>query len=167
MKKLIFILISLLVVSCGKKQTEVSEKRLLQDTLQKIDSINAHRTKYNDSIRALNSQNRYRDYSGTHQFSHSEINKTGTVKFTKIGRDEYKLSGKISSGINSVEISGVGELVTEKYLNFDGKIIQKIDGTTYVRNKKTSFKDEKKGNFWRLQDKVNSDGFVDYIDIYF
>ena len=33
--------------------------------------------------------------------------------------------------------------------------------------KKTTFFDEGKGNFWRLQDKINGSGFVDYIDIYF
>lgn len=161
------VLLAATALSCGKKSSEEKAQKELADTLRKIDSINAYRAKYNDSIRELNRRNLYRDYSGNHRFKHSEIDAEGSVKFSNTGRDEYELSGSIISGKNSVQISGKAELVTEKYLNFEGKITQKINGKTYERNRKTSFKNEGKGNFWRLQDKVNSDGFVEYIDIYF
>ena len=52
-------------------------------------------------------------------------------------------------------------------MNFDGEITQKINGTVFERTAKTTFFDEGKGKFWRLQNKVNGSGFVDYIDIYF
>lgn len=164
-KRLPLFLLLALTFSCKKNAEHETQK--LKDTLRIIDSINAVRTKYNDSIRILNHNNIYKDLSGSHKFTHSEIGKSGNVNFKKIGRDEYEISGNIKLNDNYVEIKGIGELVTEKYLNFDGKIIQKINGTPYERTKKTSFTNEGKGSFWRLQNKVNGDGFVDYIDIHF
>ena len=70
------------------------------------------------------------------------------------------------SGKNTLEIKGSVKRVSEKHLNFEGIITQKINGTTYIRSKKTTFFDEGKGKFWRLQNKINDAGFVDYIDIY-
>lgn len=61
-------------------------------------------------------------------------------------------------------------MVSEEFLNFTGKITQSIQendgGKIDVRTKKTSF--AKKGNarFWRLQNRVNSSGFTDNIDIF-
>jgi len=91
----------------------------------------------------------------------------GTTKFEKTGRDEYSVSGKAGSGKNTLTIEGKISRISEKHLNFEGKITQNIQGEKYTRTKKTTFLDEGKGKFWRLQDKVNSSGFVDYIDIYF
>lgn len=165
MKKLI-LLLSLSLISCNKN-IEKYEQKKLANTLRVIDSINAARTVYNDSIRALNSQNRYRDLTGRHRFTHSEIPASGTVRFTKNGRDQYKVSGKASSGNDFVEINGDLKVVTMQYLNFEGVINQKINGTAFRRTSKTSFKDEKKGPYWRLQNKKGGEGFVEYIDIHF
>ncbi len=52
-------------------------------------------------------------------------------------------------------------------LNFEGVIKQKINGTAFRRTSKTSFKNEKKGPYWRLQNKKGGEGFVEYIDIHF
>ncbi|SFI40889.1 hypothetical protein [Halpernia frigidisoli] len=58
------------------------------------------------------------------------------------------------------------KLVSEDYMNLDGEIIQKIaqDGKQFTRKENNTFK--KEGKVWRLQNKVNGSGFVDYIDIY-
>ncbi len=166
MKKIPLIIAVLALASCNKN-AEKYETQRLQDTLRIIDSINASRMAYNDSIRALNNKNIYRDLSGSHKITHSEISGSGTVNFVKTGRDEYEVSGSISSGKNKLQINGNIELVTEKYLNFEGKIKQTINGKSFNRTKKTSFKDEKTGPYWRLQNKIGADGFVEYIDIHF
>jgi hypothetical protein len=51
-------------------------------------------------------------------------------------------------------------------MNLDGKIIQNIqqDGAEFTRKENNTFK--KEGKYWRLQNKLNGAGFVDYIDIY-
>lgn len=166
MKKLIPLILFATLISC--KKTTVSENRELKDTLSKIDSINSARTQYNDSIKALNDKNRFGDLSGTHALKYSSdggATLNGGINFNKTGRDLYEVSGNARSGNNILDINGTIKRVSEKHLNFEGKISQKINGSTYNRTKKTTFLDEGKGKFWRLQDKVNGEGFVDYIDI--
>lgn len=168
MKKNILILCSILLFSCSKKEGESTNTQ--SDSTKIIDSINAVRSQINDSIKLKNEQNRFSDLSGKHQlkFSSDAISSfTGSAKFEKIGRDAYSVSGKAVSGKNTLTIEGKISRVSDKHLNFEGKIDQKIQGEKYTRTKKTTFFDEGKGKFWRLQDKVNSSGFVDYIDIYF
>ena len=168
MKKNILILCGILLISCSKKEGEIANSQ--SDSTKIIDSINAVRSQINDSIKLKNSQNHFANLSGNHRlkFSSDEISSlTGTANFEKTGRDEYSVSGKAVSGSNTLEIEGKITRVSEKHLNFEGKISQNIQGEKYTRTKKTTFLDEGKGNFWRLQDKVNGSGFVDYIDIYF
>lgn len=165
MKRMV-LLLCVTLLSCNEN-IEKYEQKKLADTLRVIDSINAARTVYNDSIRTLNSKNRYRDLSGYHRFTHSDIPASGKIIFTKNGRDEYNVSGKISSGNDFVEINGDVKVVTLQYLNFNGVIDQKVNGKKFRRTAKTSFKDEKKGPFWRLQDKVDGQGFLEYVDIHF
>ena len=168
MKKNILILCSILLLSCSKKEGEFTNTK--SDSSKIIDSLNAVRSQINDSIKLKNEQNRFADLSGNHQlkFSSDAISSfTGSAKFEKIGRDEYSVSGKAASGKNTLTIEGKISPVSDKHLNFEGKINQNIQGEKYTRTKKTTFFDEGKGKFWRLQDKVNSSGFVDYIDIYF
>lgn len=168
MKKLIPIIIFAALISC--KKTTTSENNELKDTLAKIDSINAARTKYNDSIKTLNDKNRFADISGTHALkylSDDGVSLNGGINFNKSGRDSYEVSGNAKSGSNTLKIKGNIKRVSEKHLNFEGEISQNINGSAYKRTKKTTFLDEGKGKFWRLQDKVNGDGFVDYIDISF
>ena len=168
MKKNILILCSILLFSCSKKEGESINTQ--SDSSKIIDSLNAVRSQINDSIKLKNEQNRFADLSGNHQlkFSSDAISSiTGSAQFEKIGRDEYSVSGKAVSGKNTLTIEGKISRVSDKHLNFEGKINQNIQGEKYTRTKKTTFFDEGKGKFWRLQDKVNSSGFVDYIDIYF
>ena len=168
MKKNILILCSILMLSCSKKEGEIINTQSNRTKI--IDSNNAVRSQINDSIKLKNEQNRFADLSGNHQlkFSSDAISSfTGSAKFEKIGRDEYSVSGKAASGKNTLTIEGKISRVSDKHLNFEGKINQNIQGEKYTRTKKTTFFDEGKGKFWRLQDKVNSSGFVDYIDIYF
>lgn len=167
MKRLILVAVLALLFSC-KKNTSTENNKELQDTLSKIDSINAARTKYNDSIKTLNDKNRFADLSGSHKLKFSSDGVAplnGAISFQKKGRDTYDVSGGAKSGNNTLSIKGTIQRVSEKHLNFEGKISQKINGSSYDRTKKTTFLNEGKGNFWRLQDKVNGDGFVDYIDI--
>ncbi|WP_027376762.1 hypothetical protein [Kaistella palustris] len=135
-----------------------------------IDSINAARTKYNDSIKILNTKNHFRDLSGSHKLTHSSITSFGAVNFKNTGRDLYQVSGGAKSGKNYVEIEGQIKMVSEKYLNFTGKVTQRIiendGGKTDVRSKKTSFVRTGNSPYWRFQNRVNNSGFADNIDIY-
>ena len=108
--------------------------------------------------------------SGKHKFTHNSISNNGSVDFKNIGRDLYEISGSAKSGKNYVKIEGELKMVSEEYLNFTGKITQSIsendNGKVDVRTKKTSFAKKGNGKYWRLQNRLNSSGFVDYIDIY-
>ena len=157
------------IFSCNKSGK--TSDQIVKDSLKVIDSINVSRTKYNDSIKILNSKNHFRDLSGPHQINHSSIKNTGKVQLKNIGRDLYEISGGAKSAENYVKIEGEIKMVSEEFMNFTGKISQSIqeedNGKVDVRTKKTTF--AKKGNskFWRLQNMRNSSGFADYIDIYF
>jgi len=165
-------ILSLLILSCfliGCKPEKSSQTIVSAEQLR-IDSINAQRRKWNDSIAIRNQQNIFKDESGSHRLTFSSDGVapfSGNIKFEKTYRDTYSVSGNAAAGSNKVSVNGEIIKVSERHLNFDGEIRQKINGKTFVRNKKTTFLNEGKGNFYRLQNKVNSDGFIDYIDIYF
>lgn len=168
MKQTLLIISALLILSCSKK--EVENSTIISPEAKKIDSINIERKKLNDSITIRNQQNVFKDLSGKHQLqfrSDEASGFSGTANFEKTGRDLYTLSGTAKSGKNTLNIKGTIKKVSEKHLNFEGEITQKINGTVYKRTKNTTFFDEGKGKFWRLQNKVNASGFVDYIDIHF
>ena len=168
MKPTLLIISAITLISCSKKESNSTEN--LSPEAQKIESINVERKKLNESIALKNQQNNFKDLSGKHplKFTSDETSGfSGTVNFEKTGRDLYTITGNAKSGKNTLEINGTIKRVSEKHLNFEGKITQKINGKVFTRTKKTTFFDERKGNFWRLQDKINGSGFVDYIDIYF
>ena len=167
MKKFILLSSAIFLFSCSKKESGFSQT--ISDSTKIIESLNLERTKINDSIRLKNNRNIFADLSGTHslKFSSDEGTINGKIKFEKTGRDLYKVSGSGKSGQNIINIEGTINRVSGRHLNFEGKIIQNINGTTFTRTKKTTFLDEGKGNYWRLQDKINGSGFVEYIDIYF
>lgn len=156
------------ILSCSKDKNEgVTE---VSAEAKKIESINVERQILNERTAIKNQQNIFNDLSGSHKlhFSSDEISGfSGTADFEKTGRDLYTLSGVAISGKNTLEIKGIIKKVSEKHLNFEGEITQKINGTVYKRTKPTTFFEEGKGKFWRLQNKVNGSGFVDYVDIYF
>ena len=167
MKKFILLSSAIFLFSCSKKESGFSQT--ISDSTKIIESLNLERTKINDSIRLKNNQNIFADLSGTHslKFSSDEGTINGKINFEKTGRDLYKVSGSGKSGQNIINIEGTINRVSGRHLNFEGKMIQNINGTTFTRTKKTTFLDEGKGNYWRLQDKINGSGFVEYIDIYF
>lgn len=167
MKKFILLSSAIFLFSCSKKESGFSQT--ISDSTKIIESLNLERTKINDSIRLKNNRNIFADLSGTHslKFSSDEGTINGKINFEKTGRDLYKVSGSGKSGQNIINIEGTINRVSGRHLNFEGKIIQNINGTTFTRTKKTTFLDEGKGNYWRLQDKINGSGFVEYIDIYF
>ena len=167
MKKFILLSSAIFLFSCSKKESGFSQTK--SDSTKIIESINVVRMKINDSIRLKNNQNIFADLSGTHslKFSSDEGTINGKINFEKTGRDLYKVSGSGKSGQNIINIEGTINRVSGRHLNFEGKIIQNINGTTFTRTKKTTFLDEGKGSYWRLQDKINGSGFVEYIDIYF
>lgn len=162
------IAISTLIVSCSKKETTPSSVQT--DSTKIIDSINAVRTKINDSIR---NKNAFRDFSGDHKFTHNLIKNAGSVNFKKIEgeKDHYTISGNIKSGKNSIEIKGFMAVVSNKHMNFTGEITQSIsdndNGKPYTRKGTKTFASKDGGKTYRLQDMVNGSGFVDYIDIHF
>jgi len=169
MKKLLTgILISSLIVSCSKKEATPTSRQA--DSTKIIDSINIARTKINDSIR---NKNNFKDFSGTHKFTHNLINTPGFINFKKIEGegDHYDISGNIKSGKNSVTIKGFMAVVSDKHMNFTGEITQSIsadsNGKSYIRKKTTTFMSKDGGKTYRLQDMVNGSGFVDHIDIHF
>ena len=167
MKKFILLSSAIFLFSCSKKESGFSQT--ISDSTKIIESLNLERTKINDSIRLKNNRNIFADLSGTHslKFSSDEGTINGKINFEKTGRDLYKVSGSGKSAQNIINIEGTINRVSGRHLNFEGKIIQNINGTTFTRTKKTTFLDEGKGNYWRLQDKINGSGFVEYIDIYF
>lgn len=170
MKNIVGILLSsILVFSCTKKASENAHSKSNQEMV--TDSINAARTKINDSIKILNDKNRFKDFSGEHQISHNLINNKGSIVFKKIGRDEYDIPGEVKSGKDQIKIAGTGILVSKKHLNFTGTITQNIaqndNGKSYTRKGTKTFLSKDGGKTWRLQDMVNSSGFIDYIDITF
>ncbi len=168
MKKIILAISALSILSCAKKESYPIETVSAEN--KKIESMNVERKKLNDSIAIRNQRNIFKNLSGKHQLKYSteeSIEFSGTVNFQKTGRDLYLIRGTAKSGKNSLKIKGTIKRVSEKHLNFEGEITQNINGNIFKRNKNTTFLDEGKGNFWRLQNKVNGLGFVDYIDIYF
>lgn len=168
MKKAFLIISAAMLLSCSKKELDYDNETSLEN--RKIESINVERKKLNDSIAIRNQRNVLRDLSGKHQlkFSSDETSGfSGTVNFENTGRDLYTLTGNAKSGNNTLKIEGTVKRVSVKHLNFEGEITQKINGVIYKRTKPTTFSNEGKGNFWRLQNKVNGSGFVDYIDIYY
>lgn len=157
-----------LLISCSKKESNPTANKT--DSTKIIDSINAARTKINDSIR---SKNHFKDFSGKHKLTHNLIKTPGSVDFKKIEGegDHYTVSGDINSGKNSVTIKGFMAVVSDKHMNFTGEITQSItendNGKPFTRKKTTTFMSKDGGKTYRLQDKVNGSGFVDYIDIHF
>lgn len=174
MKKIIFPLLLLTIsFSCSKK-SENNNIAQQKDSLKTADSLRI--AERNDSIRTLNSKNRFKDFSGNHRFTYETqaFNTiSGTVTFDKIEgeRDNYNLSGSIQSGENSVSIKGFVQVVSPKHMNFTGEITQKIsvndNGRPYTRKGTKTFMSKNGGKTYRLQDMVNGSGFVDYIDIHF
>ena len=168
MKYIIILLWFLMFNSCAKPEA-VKESAVSVEN-KRIESLNVVRTKINDSISLKNSQNRLGNLSGNHKLSFSTDGIStfyGTITFENTERDLYAVNGKATSGKNFISIKGVIKRVSAKHLNFEGEIKQSINGNSFSRTKKTTFLDEGKGKFWRLQNKVNGVGFVDYIDIYF
>lgn len=169
MKNLLIVLVvTAFVVSCSKKEaTSVSDKT---DSTKIVDSINAARTKINDSIK---SKNQFKDFSGSHKLTHNSIKGSGTISFEKIDgeRDHYNISGQIKSGKDALEIKGFMAVVSDKHMNFTGTISQSISGNengkTDLRKGTKTFMSKDEGKTYRLQDMVNGSGFVDYIDIHF
>lgn len=168
------IALATIIISCSKKETQSTDGK--SDNTAVVDSINAARTKINDSIKAKNSVNRFKDFNGTHKFTYqndSSPKYSGSVKFDKIDgeRDHYTISGDIKSGKNNVTIKGFAAVVSDKHLNFTGEITQSIadndNGKAYTRKGTKTFMSKDGGKTWRLQDMVNGSGFVDYIDIHF
>ncbi|WP_394664841.1 hypothetical protein [uncultured Chryseobacterium sp.] len=162
------VILAAFAVSCSKKEaTSTSDKT---DSTKIIDSINAARTKINDSIK---SKNHFKDFSGSHKFTHNSIKNSGSVNFKKIDgeRDHYDVSGNISSGKNTVEIKGFMAVVSDKHMNFTGEITESIsandNGKPYTRKGTKTFLSKDGGKTYRLQDMVNGSGFVEYIDIHF
>jgi hypothetical protein len=162
------IAVSFLIVSCSKKETTSNSNQI--DSTQIVDSINAARTKINDSIK---SKNHFKDFNGNHKFTHNLIKNSGSVDFKKIDgeRDHYNVSGTITSGKNAVKIKGFMAVVSDKHMNFTGEITQSIssddNGKPYTRKGTKTFLSKDGGKTYRLQDMVNGSGFVDYIDIHF
>lgn len=173
-KTLILAIAGILTFSCSKKESQINSEK--SESTKSTDSINAERTKINDRIKALNSKNRFRDFSGSHKFVYqndSSPKYSGSVNFTKIEgeRDNYTMSGNIKSGNNSVNLKGFVQVVTAKHMNFTGEITQSISGNDngkpYTRKGTKTFMSKDGGKSYRLQDMVNGSGFVDYIDIHF
>lgn len=173
-KTLIIAIAGILTFSCSKKDSHKTDHT--SDSTKSVDIINAERTKINDSIKALNSKNRFKDFSGSHKFVYqndSSPKYSGSVNFIKIEgeRDNYTLSGDIKSGKNSVILKGFVQVLSPKSMNFTGEITQRIsdndNGKPYTRKGTKTFMSKDGGKTYRLQDMVNGSGFVDYIDIHF
>lgn len=171
MKKITLLLLAIfLIQSCNNK--EEYEKKLAEDHQHLEDSLNERIQKHNDKIAVLNKKNKRKDLSGNHAFTMATDGIStlqGTVNFKNINADEYEISGSAKSGKNIITINGTGKLKTPENIYFEGEITQNIaeNGAKYTRKGKQIFHQEKNRTSWTLKDKVNSEGFVDYIDIHF
>lgn len=163
MKNLLPIVILLSIFSC-KKSKETNSPEV--DSTKIIDSINVARTKINDSIL---SSRAFKDLSGTHTLTHDQVNGSGKITFTKIGQDEYKISGENKLGSNFVKIEGNARMTSPKNLKFDGTITQSIldydNGKLDVRKGKKNFSTKDGGKTFKLYESVNNAGFADKIMI--
>lgn len=163
MKNLLPIVILLSIFSC-KKTEETNIPKV--DSAKIIDSINVARTKINDSIL---SSRAFKDLSGTHSLTHDQVSGAGKISFTKIGQDEYKVSGENKNGNNFVKIEGNARMTSPKNLKFDGTITQSIsdydNGKLDVRNGKKNFSTRDDGKTFKLHESVNNAGFADDIKI--
>ena len=163
MKNLLPIAILLSVFSCKKSEKTNSPK---VDSTKIIESITAARTKIKDS--SLSSR-AFKDLSGTHTLTHDQVNGAGKITFTKIGPDEYKISGENKSGSNFVKIEGNARMTSPKNLKFDGTITQSIsdydNGKLDVRKGKRNFSTKDGGKTFKLYESVNNAGFADKIMI--
>ena len=159
MKLFLYLILFFSISSCNKNASSKNSET-------HIDSLNKIIAKKNDSITKINNTDFYADWSGKHKVTHNSISKSGEITFVKTGKDEYKVFGSINSVNNKLKIIGTMKLVSDDYMNLDGEIIQNIkaDGPEFIRKENNTFK--KQGKFWRLQNKINGAGFVDYIDIY-
>ena len=174
MKNILTLIFALFMLfSCNNK--EEYERKIAEELAIKTaknDSINAARTKYNDSILADRRQNKFKDFSGQHSFTMATDGIStlkGTVKFQEIDTDQYQVSGSAKSGKNSITINGTAKFLGNEYISFRGEILQDIkeNGSIYARNGKAVFIAQGNNKFWRMQKKINNQGFVDYIDIHF
>ena len=122
------------------------------DSAKIIDSINLARTKINDSIL---SKDRFKNWEGTHTLTHDMITGSGKINFTKVGRDEYKISGEIKNGNNYLKINGNGEMRSDKNLSFEGTIKQSISdndsGKVDTRSGRKTFLSKDGGKTFKLQ----------------
>ena len=165
---LVVAIIAALFVSCSKKETQSTSNQV--DSTKIVDSINAARTKINDSIK---SKNNFKDFEGDHKFTHNLIKNSGFVHFKKIEgeKDQYEVLGDIKSGKDYVHMQGYMKIVSDKHMNFTGSVSQSIsengNGKIDIRKGTKTFLSKDGGKTWRLQDMVNGSGFVDYIDIHF
>ena len=163
MRKIIPAILLLSIVSC-KKSAETKTPKV--DSTKIIDSINVARTKINDSI--LSSRT-FKDLSGTHTLTHDQVSGAGKISFTKIGQDEYKISGGNKAGSNFVKIEGNARMTSPKNLKFDGTITQSIfdydNGKLDVRKGKRNFSTKDGGKTFKLYESVNNAGFADKIMI--
>lgn len=168
LKNLIPFFVLLFLFSCQKELSQ--QNNLASQESKRIDSINGARIKNNEVVKAKNSKNLFQDISGTHRLTHNSIANSGEIVLKKIGRDLYHVSGGAKAGKDYVKIEGELNMVSQDYLNFEGKIIQSIaeneNGKLDVRKKKTSFAKKGNSNYFRLQNMTNNQGFIDYIDLY-
>ncbi|CAD7808916.1 hypothetical protein CHRY9390_01910 [Chryseobacterium aquaeductus] len=173
-KTLAIAIIGIFAFSCSKKESQKTKNK--RDSTKIVDSMNAERIKINDSIKSINNENRFKNFSGSHKLTYqndSSARISGSVNFTKIEgeRDNYTVSGNIKSGENSVTLKGFVMVVTAKHMNFTGEITQRISdndsGKPYTRKGTKTFMSKDGGKTYRLQDMVNGSGFVDHIDIHF
>ncbi|GAA4149040.1 hypothetical protein GCM10022217_00490 [Chryseobacterium ginsenosidimutans] len=160
--------ITVFLISCSKKEAASTSNKT--DSTKIVDSINAARTKINDSIK---SKNHFKDFNGSHKFTHNSIKTSGSVDFKKIDgeADHYNVTGDIKSGKSYVHIDGFMAVVSDKHMNFTGDISESVseneNGKLYVRKGTKTFMSKDGGKTYRLQDMVNGSGFVEYIDIHF
>lgn len=163
MRKLIPVIILLSIFSCKKSEETITPK---VDSVKIIDSINAVRTKINDSIRVSQG---YKDLSGTHTLTHDMVEGQGEITFTKIGQDEYQVKGSNAVGKNFVDIEGTARMTSPKNLKFTGTITQSIldydNGKLDVRKGKRNFSTKDGGKTFKLYESVNNAGFADKITI--
>lgn len=176
--------VALLLLSCAKKEPAPPQTVIEKETVF-VESTPEEDTSFFKNLREIqNEGHRSAEYSGSSQTiadisgKHAltlqwiSWDKPGTVNFTKIGKNLYKVSGSQKKGREYLTIEGEISQVSVDELSFDGTIKHSTainaNGKECVKTGPKTFLATKNRKYWRMQDMANCDGVAtDYIDIYF
>ena len=83
MKKNLYLILLVAIISCKKN----SDQKITAES--QTDSLNKIIERKNDSITKINNENLYEDWSGGHKLTHNSMSKKGEINFKKIEHYQF------------------------------------------------------------------------------